>query len=907
MKTLSLLLTSACIINCAAAQTVRDSLLFFKVDKLFCFRTADKELDKLAQLYRLKLNYKKERMQQYSLALDFHNDNLQFILNSICKSTRSQYFISQDNTIYIVGKFESFTPEATKAIQQQEARELVRPMEETPKKFNVTVAGKITDVVNGESIPNASISVKGANNGTSTNVDGFFTLYNVPSDTAILEISNVGYQVSRIFLSPQQALDSVSIQLVPVKNALSEVVVTAKKNQSFKLNQKVSMIKLTPSLISTLPSIGEKDIFRSFQLMPGISAANENSSGLYVRGGTPDQSLTLFDGFTVYNVEHLFGFFSAFNSNAIKEVSLYKGGFEAKYGGRLSSVVDIIGKEGNKKAFNFGGDVSLMSVNLFGEGPIAKNITGIIHFRRSFQTALYDKIFNRYSGESSSSSSGNNPFGSSGQSTKSFFYDLNAKFTWKPTKKDVFSLSTYNGKDDLDNSTVPNVPSGLQGSGTSFGIKITDVTKWGNNGASFKWSRRWNKQWFSNTLVSYSNYFSNRDRSANISSTDESGKETNVKRGTLEDNNLIDYSLKTDVEFKLNKKQTIEFGYHFTNNDIKYTYAQNDTSTLIDRATTGNTLAFYGQNKISLLKGNLQITPGIRAVYFQPTSKMYYEPRLMATYDLSSRIKLKGSYGKYYQFAKRVIREDILQGSRDFWVLADNDKLPVSASTQFVLGASWETNDWLVDVEAYHKQLEGLSEYSLRFTPSGRDLNYSENFYEGTGYARGIDLLIQKKFGKYTGWVGYTLGEAKNQYDVYGAAEFYASNDVRHEFKTVHTYKWRNWDLAATFILATGKPYTAPSGGYTVTLLDGTTQDFINVSDKNTYRLPLYHRLDLAVTYNFGQIGTGNGTVGLSLFNIYNRENIWYKSYELSGNSIIATDVKYLGFTPNIIFTYRFK
>lgn len=890
------------------AQETKNPVLTRFVDKFFCFQRADQELDKLGKVLNVKFNFNRERLHKIYLTNDFHNDNLEFILKSICRTTNSRYFIADDNTIYIVGRRETYTPEVTLALQKAESREQVRTVYEEPKKFNVTVAGKITDVANGEPMANVTVNVFGKSASTISNVDGYFTLFNVPSDTAILEFSSVGYTVSKYFLSPQKTLDSVNIQMLSSKNALNEVVVFGKKAQSFKLNQKVSMIKMTPALISTLPSIGEKDIFRSFQLMPGVSAANENSSGLYVRGGTPDQSLVLFDGFTVYNVEHLFGFFSAFNSNAIRDVSLYKGGFESKYGGRLSSVVDINGKEGNKKEFTAGADFSLMSVNLFGEGPIAKNVTGIINYRKSFRTSLYDKIFDKYSGESGTETNNNaGPFGNSNQKTRSFFYDLNAKFTWKPTTKDVFSWSFYNGKDNLDNSIIPEIPEFLRNSGANFGINIADITKWGNTGSSLKWSRRWNKKIFSNSLISYSNYFSNRDRSANITTTDDQGKETTIRRGTLEDNNLKDYSIKSDVEIKLNKSNTIETGYHITHNDIKYSYAQNDTSTLVDRATKGNTYTAYLQDKISFLKDRIQIIPGIRATYFDQTQKMYYEPRLNATIDITENIKLKGSAGKYYQFAKRVIREDILQGSRDFWVLADNDRLPVSSSVQYVAGISWENKTFLVDVEAYQKKLAGLSEYSLRFEISPGQSSFSENFFQGTGYARGIDVLVQKKFGKYNGWLAYTLGEAINNFEVYGKNDFYAANDVRHEFKTVHMYKWNKFDFSATFILATGRPYTAPSGAYTVTLLDGTEQNYFTVSDKNSYRLPAYHRLDLGITYNYGETGSHNGTIGLSLFNVYNRQNIWFKNFEISNNNIITTDVNYLGFTPNLTFTYRFK
>ncbi|MES2810480.1 MAG: TonB-dependent receptor, partial [Bacteroidota bacterium] len=217
--------------------------------------------------------------------------------------------------------------------------------------------------------------------------------------------------------------------------------------------------------------------------------------------------------------------------------------------------------------------------------------------------------------------------------------------------------------------------------------------------------------------------------------------------------------------------------------------------------------------------------------------------------------------------------------------------------------------DYLFDVEGYYKKLSGLSEYTLRFQPTvGQiNINYEENFFQGTGFSRGIDFLLQKKFGNYSGWAGYTLGEAVNNYAVYGGKNFYASNDVRHEFKMAHIYKLDKFDFAVTWMYLTGKPYTAPTGGYQVTLLDGTTQAYLVVSEKNAVRLPNYHRLDAAVTYNYGKIGNTNGAITLSFFNVYNRKNIWYKNFQVQDGLLIETDVNYLGFTPNLSFTFKFK
>ncbi|HML83952.1 MAG TPA: TonB-dependent receptor, partial [Bacteroidales bacterium] len=213
--------------------------------------------------------------------------------------------------------------------------------------------------------------------------------------------------------------------------------------------------------------------------------------------------------------------------------------------------------------------------------------------------------------------------------------------------------------------------------------------------------------------------------------------------------------------------------------------------------------------------------PGLRYNLFTPTSGSYFEPRINSSYQILPWLKLKASAGKYYQFARRVIREDILQGSRDFWVLSDNDNLPVSSSDQVALGFSVENRDLLFDAEVYFKKLYNITEYSLRYTYNPKEVDYEESFYTGNGEVRGIDLLLQKKSGKFNGWIGYTLGQVVNRYPDFGNYDFYASNDVTHEFKLVGSYQMKNWVFGATWIYTTGRPYTAPEGGYQVTLLDG--------------------------------------------------------------------------------------
>lgn len=808
-------------------------------------------------------------------------------------------------------------PKAIEDVENQQ-EPYVKPVKAyfgPPKSFNLTISGRVVDFSTGEALPFVSIVAKNANIGTTSNVDGFFTLFDVPSDTTTIQLSYMGYQGTEVFLSPNVNTEQLFVEMASQSVGLNELVVTATREDVLQVNrEQTSVIKMSPQQLSSLPNLGEKDILRSFQLMPGISAANENSSGLYVRGGTPDQVLVLYDGFTVYNVEHLFGFFSAFNSNSIKDVQLYKGGFDAQYGGRLSSVLDIVGKEGNQNEFNATADVSLMSVNGMVEFPLGKKTSVLLAGRRSWRSPIYNKIFDQFVDENEGGdvAGGMGRPGGNGMTTEqetiSYFYDLNGKVTYRPSDKDVVALSVYNGKDDLDNSVSPSSSTGGGfGGGFDMDMETTDITKWGNTGASLKWSRQHNAQLYSNALLSYSNYYSNRNRATEGNFMREEGSATTFSDNMMEDNNLIDITGKIDFEYQLSQNQKWGFGVQMTYNDIDYSYLQNDTISVIDRSSQGEIYAAYLEDRISFSDNKLIVTPGLRYSYFTGTDKSYFEPRLNAVYNLTDKLRFKGATGQYYQFAKRVIREDISEGSRDFWVLSDNENLPVSSSLQFIAGAAYETSNYLFDVEGFYKILDNVTEYSLRIDAGRRDIGYEENFFTGTGLAKGVDFLVQKTQGVVTGWVGYTLSQVTNRIEEFGDYDFYASHDVTHEFKSVLSYRWRSWDFGATWIYASGKPYTSPEGGYELTLLDGSTADYINVSVKNGNRLPDYHRFDLSASYNFKLGQSSPATLSFSAFNVYNRANVWYKEYEIVDNEVIETPVYYLGFTPNVSLSIKLK
>lgn len=797
-----------------------------------------------------------------------------------------------------------------------------------PKRYQITISGLVKDGDSGETLPFANLFVKGTNNGVSTNVDGWFTLQGVQSDTALIEVSYIGYRTDYLRLTPKMDLEQLVIKLYPLGQMLQEVTIAAnRQEQMMQASSGISKIAIAPAQIAALPSLGEKDIFRSLQLLPGVSGSNESSSGLYVRGGTPDQNLVLFDGFTVYHVDHLFGFFSAFNSNAIKDVQLYKGGFEAKYGGRLSSVVDITGKDGNSEHFNAGAGLSLLSANAFTEIPFAKGKgTILLTGRRSFQSNFYNDLLEFSDGDSDTGTNESTPEeepatpagrrGRAAVEPQSWFYDFNGKVTYR-TEKDVFSASLYNGKDNLDNSRYSDQNSfgggrfggGGAGLDLNFSMDVIDKSDWGNTGASLKWSRRWNDKLYSNALFSRSNYFSFRDRGVHTV-IERDSTTTEINAGTVEDNDLTDYSLKWDWEWQPKPLQKIGIGVFGSAFDIKYDFTQNDTITVLNRDDQGLLAGTYLQAQ-STLFDKLIITPGLRLSYFDQTDKTYLEPRFQIQYLATDQIKLKAATGRYYQFANRILREDISQGSRDFWVLADGKNVPVGRADHFILGASFETTDYLFDVEGYYKDLDNITEYSTRFVLNGfgrnSSLDFEENFFNGTGIAKGIEFLAQKKTGKFTGWISYTLGNVENKFDVYGEDPFPASHDVTNELKIVGMYRLGRWSFGGTFIYATGKPYTAPLGAYTVELLDGNTTDHFAVSNKNALRLADYHRMDLSVNYDFERFFGGKGSAGLSFFNIYNRNNIWYKEYEVVDGVILETDVNLLGFTPSLYVNWRLK
>ena len=785
------------------------------------------------------------------------------------------------------------------------------------------IGGKINDINSGETLPYAKVSIKDTNRVTTANQDGSFTILNIPVGS-ILVINKMGYESKEIKVTSDTKRLIINLYKLEKDSLIEDVVVVGSVNSNMMQQSGISQFSLSPDLTRSLPNLGEQDIFRSMQLLPGVSGSNESSSGLVVRGGTIDQNLVLFDDFTVYHVDHVFGFFSAFNNNAIKDVQFYKGGFGAKYGGRMSSVVDITGKDGNTEQFGIGASVSLLSTNAVVEQPFADGAGSfILTGRKSYQSDLYNDILESVTGENQNAQAGTSTpgqfaLGRFSIEPESYFYDMNAKLTYRLPNDDKFSISFYNGADELDNSRdvdgnadISRLCELFDGNGPfggtfceeeiSFAVGTIDLSEWGNTGISAKYSHQWNDRLDTNFVISASEYFSYRDRLINtqVIYEDSDDEPTTGESSSNEDNQLDDFTVKIENDYYLNQWNTLSFGLQYTQQNIDFSLIQNG-DLVLETKNEGATSTVYIEDEIVI--NALTVIPGLRVSKYSINDEVYTEPRLSIAYELNDTTQLRAAFGDYHQFALSVARQSIEEGPRNFWTLADGETVPVSKSSHFILGTTHYVGNYNFNIELFHKEYEGLSEFTQQTRPirnedgTGLTLILEQEFHSGSGTASGIELFLQKNIGDLTGWIGYTFSEVIYDFPTVSDTTYFADQDATNEFKTVLMYRWGDWDLASTFIYATGRPYTEVLG-----VVEDTFPPTYEVGAKNDLRYDDYHRLDLSFTYNFSRRGL-DGQAGLSIFNLYDRKNQWYTEYEIIEGEILETEITYRGFTPSLFF-----
>ena len=797
-----------------------------------------------------------------------------------------------------------------------------RLLAQAPPAKTITLVGVVRDSATGEVLPNARVGVLSSPRAVQTNADGRFTLLGVTAGAQTVRVQYVGYRLTTVKIVTDTLKGPLVIPMAKAVVQLATATVRAPTDEAptvVAIGRDASVQAISTAQVEAMPSVGEADVFRTLQMLPSVAGAGNGTASLSVRGGTPDQNLVLLDGMTVYHVDHFFGLFSAFNTDALKDIQLYAGGFPARYGGRVSSVLDLTGKAGDEHQMRASGGVSLLSARGVLEIPLGRGSV-LISGRRSYtdviKSSLYSKLFSfaRQGSTSTGAGAAGGPggrFGGPGgrfqaqQVDPSFyFYDFNTKLTYRPTSKDVATVSVYRSLDNLDQSQAvgggfsrfnPTGPTTTTDTPT-----LNDLPVWGNQGASGRWFRQWNDRITSDAMVASSRYTSDGDRTAS-GGLPSGGARFNF--GFTEANTVEDLTARLENVVDLASWSRVEFGVWHATNHVTYAFNVGTTDTLQrNRNTTRDgrsTMdAVYLQHTWTPVP-SVDVTTGVRANHYDATGQTYTEPRVNAGWQLTPALRLKGAWGRYHQFVNRVENEDVLQGSRDFWLLADTTLLP-QASTHTIVGFLYDRPAWALNVEAYDKTLEHATLFSRRYRQAF-GVNTGSFFFLGDGHARGLEFLLEKKLGAVTGWLSYTLAKTSNRFEnVDLGQEFPSSLDQRHELKGFGSWQVGKWELSATALYGSGRPYTAPISQYQLKLLDGRMQTYINVSDKNSQRLPSYQRADLGASRIMHTDGAFDWRLGVSLYNITNRQNVSFRKFDLSTTPMTLTDVSQLGFTPSI-------
>lgn len=741
---------------------------------------------------------------------------------------------------------------------------------------NFQISGSITDATNGETLIGVNVVDTLSGKGSSTNTYGFYSL-NIPEGRVVLEFSYIGYepQYRSLIIKENQNLN---ISLSESSTTLMEVQVSSTREDEQLRNTEIGAIELDVKQIDKVPVLfGEKDILKTLQLLPGISTISEGSSNFSVRGGSYDQNLIQLDEATVYSPSHLLGFFSTFNSDALKNVKVYKGGIPAQYGGRGSSVLDVQMKEGNNQEYEGKASIGLISSKLQLEGPIEKGESSfLISGRRTYADLIADAT------------------GFVDDGTTLYFYDLNGKINFKLGEKDRLLISGYLGRDEF----------GLNDIGTD----------WENQTATIRWNHIVNNRLFSNTTLNYSNYdfgfalgsngsyrsgvedwafkqdmtyylsdqhelkfgLSSIYHSFAPGSLDLSDEDAQDR--ILQETQALESGIYISDVYKVNDKLSLDFGIRwsiFNQLGAGTVYSYNSANDIIDSAS-------YGSGEIIKTYNNL-------------------EPRFALNYSLNSTSSIKAGYNRMAQYLHLLSNSTSGQPT-DTWVPSTNNIAP-SLIDQYSIGyfRHFKEHSYKSSVELYYKDMHNITDYE-----DGTNLLLNENIeaqiLSGQGRSYGAEFLIEKTKGDLTGWISYTLSRSERQIDGINNGDWYLSNvDKTHDISIVASYAFSDrLSLSSTFVYGTGQAVTWPNGQY---VIDGNVLPYY--SNRNEYRMPDYHRLDLNLSY---KRPSNKAQWDFSIYNVYNRHNAY--SIDFRENPDTGQNQAYLtylfGIIPSVSYTLNF-
>jgi outer membrane receptor for ferrienterochelin and colicin len=746
-----------------------------------------------------------------------------------------------------------------------------------------TLSGYIYDAASNEKIIGATVYVQEVQAAATTNAYGFYTI-TLPAGTYKLFVTYTGYasQEIEIVLNKNTAKDfSLATS---TKKSLTELKVSAKKKQPIQQTTQTSMNSIPMAQIKALPAIfGEVDVLKALQLLPGVSGGSEGSAGIYVRGGGPDQNLFLLDGVPVYNVNHLGGFFSTFNADAISNVDLYKGGFPARFGGRLSSVVDIRLKEGNNKKFNVEAGIGAISSRLLVEGPLKKNKGSfMISGRRTYVDQLLKPIIKAQSDGTVSAGY--------------YFYDLNAKLNYKISRKDHVYLSGYFGRDKF----YANInESGNTGGTTSF-LRSDNGLDWGNATGVARWNHLFSNKLFSNLSVSYTSYdYQVGSSILNVDGTDSFSFSGNLFSG------IRDLAAKYDLEYTPNIHHTVRGGASFTRHrftpqstNIKFkTGGSSIDTSLNNQRIFANETDVYAEDDWKI-NDALRVNIGLHFSNFDVQNSNYssWQPRVSMRYLLNPNYSIKASYAQMNQFIN-LLTFDGVGLPTDYWVPV-TDKLKPQVSRQVALGVAGTINKtYEASIEGYYKTMRNIIDYKdgSSYFGIGGNTSFEDIVEMGQGLCYGSEFLLQKKEGKLQGLVGYGLAWTKRKYPTINFGEWYFYKyDRRHDFKIAAVYQLSDRvEISGDWVYNTGNWVTLPTQKIPSTTPSTVSEaiDYLSVVDyypnRNNWNVRDYHRMDIAFKFS-RQRKYYHRSWNIGCYNLYGRKNTFFinPGIDNAGNNI---------------------
>ena len=705
-----------------------------------------------------------------------------------------------------------------------------------------TLSGFVTDADNGEALTRAAIAVEGLPLGAVSNNSGYYAVKQVPAGTHVVSASHAGYQTRWDTLRfGADEIVRLNLALVPKPVVGEQVAVEAER------------ISLRAKPVQQLPALGEADLLRSLQLLPGIQAVSDISSGLYVRGGGPDQTAILLDDIPLYNPSHLFGLFSTFNPDAIKEVNLYKGAYPAPYGRTLGAVLDVSNREGNRKRTSGRGGVSLISGRLLTEGPVGQG-SWMLAGRRTYLEPVLSAIRSR----------------GMDIPLNYYFYDFNGKVNQR-WSDDTFTVSTYWGQDDLRLDLEDDEES------------LVDL-RWGNRALTARWTRVFSPTLFGHFMAAGSEYESIialrfLDAPVRIA------------------NSIRDWSLKGDVDYFTNRNHTLSLGFLATLFEFHFARSFNERSQL-DLRQEPVLLEGYVQDEWRP-GPTTRVQLGGRGTYFsvgccpsseRGTHRWHFAPRLALSQALSDKVQVKAAGGVYRQHLQLITTEAFSGG--DFWVPLDNTVEP-GRSYQAVTGVEWIPSPrYQFSVEAYYTDLANLVTVDTE-VPDDNEATHSEAVFKsgGTGWAKGLEVFLQRRTGALTGWIGYALGWTRRTFpELNDGRPFPPKHDRRHDLSFVASYKVGAWRFGASLAYASGQAFTPPS--------EPSAQ-------LNSARLLPYHRLDVSTSRSFELWRTASEFY-VQIFNVYSRRNEWFLQLDSVDPEVDPRKIKQLPIIPTLGFNFNF-